>query len=69
MLVPNWFGLLPDHEPGSAPARSQRYSDRRNGCAKDIVEHAAVSRFLFSDFLLGNSAGKPQDVGSCGTDA
>ena len=26
------------------------------GCAKDIVEHAAVPRFLFSDFPLGNSA-------------
>ena len=34
------------------------------GCAKDIVEHAAVPRFLFSDFPLGNSAGKPQDIGS-----
>jgi len=31
------------------------------GCAKDIVEHAAVPRFLFSDFPLGNSAGRPQD--------
>jgi D-proline reductase (dithiol) PrdB len=34
------------------------------GCAKDIVEHAAVPRFLFSDFPLGNSAGKPQDAAS-----
>jgi D-proline reductase (dithiol) PrdB len=34
------------------------------GCAKDIVEHAAVPRFLFSDFPLGNSAGKPHDLGS-----
>jgi len=34
------------------------------GCAKDIVEHAAVSRFLFSDFPLGNSAGKPHDPAS-----
>ena len=34
------------------------------GCAKDIVEHAAVPRFLFSDFPLGNSAGKPHDVES-----
>jgi hypothetical protein len=34
------------------------------GCAKDIVEHAAVPRFLFSDFPLGNSAGKPQDPDS-----
>jgi hypothetical protein len=29
------------------------------GAAKDIVEHAGVPRFLFSDFPLGNSAGKP----------
>jgi D-proline reductase (dithiol) PrdB len=31
------------------------------GCAKDIVEHAGVPRFLFSDFPLGNAAGKPND--------
>src|SRR6202046_838454 len=34
------------------------------GCAKDIVEHAAGPRFLFSDLPLGNSDGKPQDVAS-----
>lgn len=34
------------------------------GCAKDIVEHAAAPRFLFSDFPLGNSAGKPHDAAS-----
>ena len=34
------------------------------GCAKDIVEHAAVPRLLFSDFPLGNSAGKPHDRAS-----
>jgi hypothetical protein len=34
------------------------------GCAKDIIEHAAVPRFLFSDFPLGNSAGKPHDIAS-----
>ncbi|MGB3490085.1 MAG: glycine reductase [Xanthobacteraceae bacterium] len=34
------------------------------GCAKDIVEFAAVPRFLFSDFPLGNSAGKPHDKDS-----
>ena len=34
------------------------------GAAKDVVEHAGVPRFLFSDFPLGNSAGKPHDVGS-----
>ncbi len=31
------------------------------GCAKDIVEHVGVPRFLFSDFPLGNSAGRPRD--------
>src|SRR5262245_173768 len=34
------------------------------GCAKDIVEHCGVARFLFSDFPLGNGAGKPRDIGS-----
>ena len=34
------------------------------GCARDIVEHAGVSRFLFSDFPLGNSCGKPGDLES-----
>jgi D-proline reductase (dithiol) PrdB len=34
------------------------------GCAKDIVEHVGVPRFLFSDFPLGNSAGKPHDIES-----
>ncbi len=31
------------------------------GCAKDVVEYCGVPRFLFSDFPLGNSAGKPHD--------
>jgi len=34
------------------------------GCAKDIVEQCGVPRFLFSDFPLGNSAGRPFDVES-----
>jgi hypothetical protein len=34
------------------------------GCAKDIVEHVGVPRFLFSDFPLGNAAGRPKDPGS-----
>jgi hypothetical protein len=34
------------------------------GCAKDIVEHAGAPRFLFSDFPLGNSAGRPRDPAS-----
>ena len=34
------------------------------GCAKDIVEHVGVPRFLFSDFPLGNAAGRPKDLAS-----
>jgi len=33
-------------------------------CAKDIVEHVGVPRFLFSDFPLGNAAGRPNDPAS-----
>ena len=32
------------------------------GCAKDIVEYVGVPRFLFSDFPLGNPAGRPHDA-------
>jgi D-proline reductase (dithiol) PrdB len=31
------------------------------GAAKDIVEHVGVPRLLFSDFPLGNAAGRPHD--------
>jgi D-proline reductase (dithiol) PrdB len=34
------------------------------GCAKDIVEFVGVPRFLFSDFPLGNAAGRPRDAQS-----
>lgn len=34
------------------------------GCAKDIVEYCGVPRILFSDFPLGNSAGRPFDEAS-----
>ena len=34
------------------------------GCAKDIVEYVGVPRLLFSDFPLGNAAGKPHDIAS-----
>ena len=34
------------------------------GCAKDIVEFSGVPRFVFSDFPLGNSAGRPRDIAS-----
>lgn len=33
-------------------------------CAKDIVEYVGVPRVLFSDFPLGNGAGKPHDKAS-----
>ena len=32
------------------------------GCARDIVEHCGVARFVFSDFPLGNPTGKPWDA-------
>jgi D-proline reductase (dithiol) PrdB len=34
------------------------------GCAKDIVDYVGVPRFLFSDFPLGNAAGRPFDPAS-----
>jgi glycine/betaine/sarcosine/D-proline reductase family selenoprotein B len=34
------------------------------GCAKDIVEYVGVPRLLFSDFPLGNPAGRPKDPAS-----
>ena len=34
------------------------------GCAQDIVEHIGVPRLLFSDFPLGNAAGRPHDRAS-----
>jgi D-proline reductase (dithiol) PrdB len=30
-------------------------------CAEDIVEFVGLPRFLFSDFPLGNAAGRPKD--------
>ena len=37
------------------------------GCAKDIVEYVGVPRLMFSDFPLGNAAGKPNDKASQAT--
>jgi hypothetical protein len=31
------------------------------GCARDIVEHCGVPRFVFCDFPLGNPCGQPFD--------
>lgn len=34
------------------------------GSARDVVERCGVSRFVFSDFPLGNAAGRPHDPAS-----
>ena len=34
------------------------------GCARDIVEHCGVPRFVFTDFPLGNPTGRPFDGAS-----
>jgi hypothetical protein len=34
------------------------------GCARDIVDYVGVPRLLFSDFPLGNAAGRPRDPAS-----
>ena len=34
------------------------------GCARDVVEHCGAPRFRFSDFPLGNAAGRPFDAAS-----
>lgn len=34
------------------------------GAARDIVERVGVPRFVFSDFPLGNAAGRPNDLAS-----
>ncbi len=55
------------HQTGSLVARHLEANGLPTivmGTAKDIVEHAAVARFLFSDFPLGNAAGRPHDISS-----
>ena len=34
------------------------------GCARDIVEHCGIPRFVFTDFPLGNPTGRPFDPAS-----
>jgi hypothetical protein len=60
--------LLPNcpvcHQSVSLAARALEESGIATvvmGCAKDIVEYVGVPRFLFSDFPLGNAAGRPHD--------
>jgi len=64
LLVPNCPVC---HQSVSLAARALEASGIATvvmGCAKDIVEHAGVPRLLFSDFPLGNAAGRPHDVPS-----
>jgi hypothetical protein len=63
--------LLPNcpvcHQSVSLAARALEESGIATvvmGCAKDIVEYVGVPRFLFSDFPLGNAAGRPHDPAS-----
>ena len=57
-------------QPGRAPSRSSNgIPTVVMGCAKDIVEHCGVPRFLFSDFPLGNAAGQAARSGVAGADA
>jgi hypothetical protein len=63
--------LLPNcpvcHQSMSLAARALEESGIATvvmGCAKDIVEYVGVPRFLFSDFPLGNAAGRPNDRAS-----
>jgi hypothetical protein len=64
LLVPNCPVC---HQTLSLAARSLEESGIATtvmGCAKDIVEFVGVPRFLFSDFPLGNGAGRPRDRAS-----
>jgi glycine/betaine/sarcosine/D-proline reductase family selenoprotein B len=63
--------LLPNcpvcHQSASLAARALEAAGIATvvmGCAKDIVEYVGVPRLLFSDFPLGNPAGRPKDQGS-----
>ena len=63
--------LLPNcpvcHQSASLAARALEAAGIATvvmGCAKDIVEYVGVPRLLFSDFPLGNPAGRPKDPDS-----
>ena len=61
ILVPNCPVC---HQTVTLVARALETAGVITGCAKDIVEHAGAPRFLFNDFPLGNSAGRPRDPAS-----
>jgi len=64
ILVPNCPVF---HQSCTLAARAVEAAGRPTvimGCARDIVERAGAPRFLFSDFPLGNAAGRPNDMAS-----
>lgn len=64
ILVPNCPVC---HQTVSLAARMLEYNGIATvimGCALDIVEYIGVPRLLFSDFPLGNAAGRPHDKAS-----
>lgn len=64
ILVPNCPVC---HQTVSLLARALEHSGISTvvmGCAKDIVEYVGVPRLLFSDYPLGNGAGRPNDAAS-----
>ena len=65
ILVPNCPVC---HQTLSLAARTEASGMlRSSGCAKDIVEHVGVPRFLFSDFPLGSAAGRPDSASQAST--
>ena len=61
ILVPNCPVCHQSMSIGARQLEQDGISTVVMGCARDIVEQAGVPRFLFSDFPLGNSAGRPND--------
>ena len=59
-------GLPPERQPRRPRAGGDGIATVVMGCAKDIVEHVGVPRLLFSDFPLGNAAGRPRDPALAG---
>jgi hypothetical protein len=62
----SWCPTVPyvRRSPARAHVGGERHRHGDHGCAKDIVERVGVPRFPFSDFPLGNSAGRPRDPAS-----
>ena len=64
LLVPNCPVCHQSVSLAARPLEESGIATVVMGCAKDIVEYVGVPRFLFSDFPLGNAAGRPHDAAS-----